>query len=102
MNGYKMGHWMAVPPGLLLLMEIRERGYSRKSFAKRLGIGKREFNAYIKGKKNIAIIADKISMLLGISSYILVNLQASYEEERAYIMSLKGHKRRGGGVYSKW
>lgn len=94
--------WSAIPPGLLVLDELKERGYSRKSFAKLLGMSKRRLNAYIRGKKSIVPIADKLAAVFGISSCFLVNLQKGYEEDRDYILSLKWHKRRGGGVYTKW
>lgn len=95
-------HCTAIPPGLLVLEELKERGYSRKSFAKLLGMSKRRFNAYIRGKKSIVPIADKIASVFGVSSCILVNMQKGYEEDKDYILSLKGHKRRGGGVFTKW
>lgn len=103
MNNFNDVHpWMVNPPGALVLMELKERGYSRKSFAKLLGMSKRKFNAYLKGKKSIVPIADKIAALFDVPTHILVNLQALYEEDKRYILSLKGHKRRGSGVYSKW
>lgn len=95
-------HCMTVPPGFLVLMELKERGYSRKSFAKLLGMSKRRFNAYIRGKKSIVPIAYKIAAVFGVPPHILIYMQKGYEEDRDYILSLKGHKRRGGGVYTKW
>ena len=72
MNNFNDVHpWSAIPPGCLVLDELKERGYSRKSFAKALGMSKRKFNAYLKGKKSIVPIVDKIAALFDVRLVLL-------------------------------
>jgi addiction module HigA family antidote len=68
-----------VHPGELLKDELEYRGLSQKSVAKQLDIPYTAFNEILNGKRPVTTdFALIIEAGLGVSAYILVDLQADY------------------------
>jgi addiction module HigA family antidote len=72
-------------PGEILLEEFLEpAGLTQTSFAKRLGWTKARLNELIRGKRGItAESALDLAEVLGTSAKLWMNLQATYELDRA-------------------
>jgi HTH-type transcriptional regulator/antitoxin HigA len=80
--------WIATHPGIILKLELEERGISQKEFAEMLDIQKSHLNEIIKGKRPMTnSVADKIEDVLSISSVSLMNLQTQYEYDLRQIES---------------
>lgn len=78
--------YVAMPAGHTLLREIKERGYSQKEFAEKLGMEKSNFNSLLKGKRGISPeIALQLENILGISANFWMELQMRYELSLARI-----------------
>ena len=72
--------FMAIPAGRTLSKEIKERGYTQKEFAEKLGLKESNFTALLKGKRNMTSdIALQLEDILGISANFWMDLQIRYE-----------------------
>lgn len=79
-EGNEILPYKAIPAGHTLLREIKERGYSQKEFAEKLGMKESNFNSLLKGEISITTdIALQLENILGISANLWLNLQKRYE-----------------------
>ncbi len=70
-------------PGFILGMEIKERGYTQKSFAELIGIQQSHLSEIIKGKRGISEqLSVKIEDALGIPADHWNQMQAKYDYEQ--------------------
>ncbi len=77
---------IAIPPGELLQEEIGCRGIAEEEFARRIGITLQDMDRLFVGEKAITQdIADAIERELGISAYIWVRMEASYQRVLAHL-----------------
>lgn len=73
-----------VHPGYYLEEMIEEKFFTKKDFAKNLGMSSKNFSALINGKQDITKeIADKLSKMLGTTTDFWINLQRDYDEAMA-------------------
>lgn len=84
----------AFHPGEFLNDELKERGYTQKTFASMSGILPSQLNEFIKGKRGMsAEMALKIGQVLDIDPIYWLNLQMIYELDLAKIKQSKLNKR---------
>lgn len=77
---------IAIPPGELLLEELEARGIEEGEFAQRIGITSEDMDRLFVGEKAITQdIADAIERELGISAYMWVRMEASYQRVLAHL-----------------
>ena len=77
---------IAIPPGELLLEELEASGIEEGEFAQRIGITSEDMDRLFVGKKAITQdIADAIERELGISAYMWVRMEASYQRVLAHL-----------------
>ena len=77
---------IAIPPGELLLEELEARGIEEGEFAQRIGITSEDMDRLFVGEKAITQdIADAIERELGISAYLWVRMEASYQRVLAHL-----------------
>ena len=77
---------IAIPPGELLQEELECRGIAEEEFARRIGITPQDMDRLFVGEKAITQdIADAIERELGISAYIWVRMEASYQRVLAHL-----------------
>ncbi len=82
-EGNEILPYKAIPAGHTLLREIKERGYTQKEFAEKLGMKESNFTALLKGKRNITTeIALQLEDILGISANFWLDLQMRYDITR--------------------
>lgn len=82
--------YKAIPAGRTLSKEIRERGYTQKEFAEKLGMKESNFTALLKGKRNITTeIALQLEDIPGISANFWLDLQMRYDITLARIKKRK-------------
>ena len=71
---------IAIPPGEILQEELEYRGIAEDEFARQIGISPQDIADIFLGKKAITQdIADAIERELGISAYLWVKMEASYQ-----------------------
>lgn len=79
---------VAFHPGYYIKEIIEESGLSQEDFAKRLGTTPKNLSILVRGDQSLSIdMASKLSRMLGTSVSYWLNLQQSYDERRAEILS---------------
>ena len=77
---------IAIPPGELLQEELETRCIAEGDFAQRIGITSQDMDRLFVGEKAITQdIADAIERELGISAYLWVRMEASYQRVLAHL-----------------
>ena len=72
----------ATLPGDVIRCELDEKGISQKELAAKIGMRESHLSNYITGKLKITkAFAEKIEQALGLSSSLLVNMQAMYDHD---------------------
>lgn len=83
-NHLKPAVAVTIHPGEILKAELIERGIKQRIFAGDLGMAANQMNEILKGKRNISPeVAILIESALGIEAIFWMNLQASYDINRA-------------------
>lgn len=76
--------FMAVHPGMMIKLELEERGVSQKDFAKMLGTQPSHLSEVLNGKRALTTeLAVKIENTIGLPAKILLSAQTQYELESA-------------------
>ena len=74
-----------IHPGETLAEVLEDREMTQKELAIRTGMSEKHISTVINGQKNISSsFAKKLEYALGIETEFWMNLQASYERERAH------------------
>ena len=77
---------MAVHPGMMIKLELEERGISQKEFAKMLGTQPSHLSEVLNGKRaRTTELAVKIENAIGLPAKILLSAQTQYELESTNI-----------------
>lgn len=71
-----------IHPGVILGMELKERGYTQKKFAEQISVQPSHLSEVIKGKRSLnESLADKLEEALGIPSQHWLQLQLRYDNK---------------------
>lgn len=80
-----LSHDFIIHPGETLAEVLEDREMTQKELAIRTGMSEKHISTVINGQKNISSsFAKKLEHALGIETEFWMNLQASYERERAH------------------
>ena len=80
----KSNSFIAIPPGMTIKEQIKDRGISQKEFAVRMGMSQKHISRLINGEVQLTIdMARRLEMVLGIPAQFWCNLESIYREKLA-------------------
>lgn len=74
--------YIAVPPGVTIREQLKDRGMSQKEFASRMDMSEKHISRLINGRVQLTPdVAYRLEMVLGLSAKFWSNLEAIYQEK---------------------